>query len=68
MKNRNGLIRGLRFRPREKEDEYAFTITTAPGTRATDTYIIVPQATKVDMRLRILAMGYILIVVKVKEE
>lgn len=46
MKNRNGLIRGLRFRPREKEDEYAFTITTAPGSRATDTYIIVPQATK----------------------
>jgi len=46
MKNRNGLIRGLRFRPREKEDEYAYTITTAPGSRATDTYIIVPQATK----------------------
>lgn len=46
MKNRNGLIRGLRFRPREKEDKYDFTITTAPGTRATDTYIIVPQATK----------------------
>lgn len=46
MKNRNGLIRGLRFRPRDKKDPYAFTITTAPGSRATDTYIIVPQATK----------------------
>lgn len=40
MKNRNGLIRGLRFRPRGKKDEYAWTITTAPGSRATDTFII----------------------------
>ena len=46
MKNRNGLIRGLRFRPREKSDPYAWTITTCPGSRATDTYIIIPQATK----------------------
>ena len=46
MKNRNGLIRGLRFRPRETSDEYAWTITTCPGSRATDTYIIVPQNTK----------------------
>lgn len=42
MKNRNGLIRGLRFRPRGKKDEYARTITTAPGSRATDTFIIEP--------------------------
>jgi DNA (cytosine-5)-methyltransferase 1 len=42
MKNRNGLIRGLRFRPRGKNDEYAWTITTAPGSRATDTFIIEP--------------------------
>ena len=42
MKNRNGLIRGLRFRPRGKKDEYAWTITTAPGSRATDTFIIEP--------------------------
>ena len=42
MKNRNGLIRGLRFRPRGKKDEYAFTITTCPGSRATDTFIIEP--------------------------
>lgn len=42
MKNRNGLIRGLRFRPRGKKDEYAWTITTAPGSRAIDTFIIEP--------------------------
>lgn len=40
MKNRNGLIRGLRFRPRGKKDEYAWTITTAPGSRATDTLLL----------------------------
>ncbi len=42
MKNRNGLIRGLRFRPRDKEDEFAWTITTCPGSRPTDTFIIEP--------------------------
>lgn len=42
MKNRNGLVRGLRFRPRGKSDEYAWTITTCPGSRATDTFIIEP--------------------------
>ena len=42
MKNRNGMIRGLRFRPRGKNDEYAWTITTCPGSRATDTFIIEP--------------------------
>lgn len=46
MVNRKGLIRCLRFRHREKENRYAFTITTCPGSRTTDTYIIVPQATK----------------------
>lgn len=42
MKDRNGLIRGLRFRPRGKKDEYAWTITTCPGSRATDNFIIEP--------------------------
>lgn len=42
MKNRNGLIRGLRFRPKGKDDDYAWTITTHPGSRATDTFIIEP--------------------------
>ncbi len=46
MKNRNGLIRGLRFRPRNKTDEYAWTITTCPGSRATDTFIIEPLGSK----------------------
>lgn len=57
MKNRNGLIRGLRFRPREKDDEYAYTITTAPGSRATDTYIIVPQATKTGFAIAYIGDG-----------
>ena len=42
MKNRNGLIRGLRFRSLYKDKEYARTITANAGTRATDNYIIVP--------------------------
>lgn len=42
MQNRNGLIRGLRFRPRGKDVDYAFTITTCPGNRATDNFIIEP--------------------------
>ena len=42
MKNRNGLIRGLRFRPRGANDDYAWTITTCPGSRATDNFAIVP--------------------------
>lgn len=42
MKDRNGLVRGLRFRPRGKKDEYAWTITTCPGSRATDNFIIEP--------------------------
>lgn len=46
MKNRNGLIRGLRFSPRNKTDEYAWTITTCPGSRATDTFIIEPLDSK----------------------
>ena len=46
MKNRNGLVRGLRFRPREKNGDYTWTITTCLDSRSTDTYIIVPQNTK----------------------
>lgn len=42
MKNRNGLIRGLRFRPHDKKNDYAWTITTCPGSRATDNFIIEP--------------------------
>ena len=42
MTNRNGMIRGLRFRPRGKHEEYAWTITTHAGSRATDNFIIEP--------------------------
>jgi DNA (cytosine-5)-methyltransferase 1 len=39
MTNRNGFIRGERFNPKEIEDNYALTIATRPGTRATDNFI-----------------------------
>ncbi len=42
IKNTNGFIRGLRFRPRAKNDDYAWTITTGPGQRCTDNFIIEP--------------------------
>lgn len=42
MKNRNGLIRGLKFRPLDKRNDYAWTITTCPGSRATDNFIVEP--------------------------
>lgn len=43
IKNTNGFIRGLRFRPRGKNDNYAWTITTGPGQRCTDNFIIEPM-------------------------
>lgn len=47
MKDRHGLIRGLRFKPKYMSSaDYAFTITTHAGYRPTDNYIIIPQATK----------------------
>ena len=42
MKNRNGLIRGLRFRPKGEKDEYAWTLLTSGGSRVEENYIIVP--------------------------
>ncbi len=42
MKNRNGLIRGLRFRPHEFDSKSAWTISTCPGSRATDNFIVYP--------------------------
>ena len=42
MTNRNGLIRGLRFRPKGKDEDYAWTITCHAGSRPTDNYIIEP--------------------------
>ena len=42
MKNRNGLVRGLKWRPRDKDVDFAFTISTSGGGRPTDNFIIVP--------------------------
>lgn len=42
MEDRNGFIRGLKFRPLDKKIDYAWTITTCPGSRATDNFIIEP--------------------------
>ena len=39
MTDRNGFVRGDRFRPLTTDDEVGFTITTSPGNRATDNYI-----------------------------
>ena len=44
--DRNGYVRGKRFNPYDLTKEYAFTITTSAGNRATDNYIKVPEATK----------------------
>lgn len=46
MKNRNGFIRGLRFKPIERTSPVAYTITTCTGNRPTDNFIIVPENTK----------------------
>lgn len=45
-KNRNGFIRGDRFRPHDQDSHYAWTITTRTGSTPTDNFIIVPEATK----------------------
>ncbi len=42
MTDRNGFIRGLRFKPHEKDSKYAWTISASPASRATDNYIIEP--------------------------
>lgn len=42
LENRNGFIRGIRFRPHDNESKIAYTITTHPGGRATDNFIILP--------------------------
>lgn len=44
--NRNGFIRGKRFKPHDLTKDYAYTITTSAGNRATDNYIKIPEATK----------------------
>ena len=46
MTNRNGFIRGKRFKPHSIDSEYAYTISTGSGNRATDNYIKIPENTK----------------------
>lgn len=52
MTNRNGFIRGKRFKVLDKESDLANTITTSPGNRVTDNFIldpkeiVIPEATK----------------------
>ena len=41
--NRNGFIRGDRFKPHDLESEYAYTVTTGAGNRATDNFIKIPE-------------------------
>lgn len=43
--NRNGFVRGDRFKPHDLDSEYAYTITTNDGNRATDNFIIDAQKT-----------------------
>lgn len=45
-KDRNGFIRGEKFKPHDIEDDYAFSITTGAGNKATDNFIKVKEATK----------------------
>jgi len=42
LENRNGFIRGKRFRPHDGESQVAYTITTNPGGRATDNFVMFP--------------------------
>lgn len=46
MKDRNGFVRGERFKPHDIEDDYAFSITTSAGNRSTDNFIKVKEAAK----------------------
>ncbi len=45
-KDRNGFIRGNRFRLHDVDSEYAYTISTCPGSRETDNFILIPEKTK----------------------
>lgn len=45
-KDRNGFVRATRFKPHDKDSNYAWTITTRTGSTPTDNFVIVPEATK----------------------
>jgi DNA (cytosine-5)-methyltransferase 1 len=46
MTNRNGFVRGEQFKPHTIDSEYAYTITTRAGQRASDNFVIIPEKTK----------------------
>lgn len=46
MKDRNGFVRGDRFNPHYTVDNYAYAITTNPGNRPTDNFIVMSEDTK----------------------
>ena len=46
MKNRNGYVRGLRFKPHDINNPYAYAITTRAGGRPTDNFIKIKSNNK----------------------
>ena len=42
LSNRNGFIRGTKFRPHDNKSKVAYTISTCPGGRATDNFVMIP--------------------------
>jgi DNA (cytosine-5)-methyltransferase 1 len=50
MKDRNGFVRGTRFRPHRSNDKYAHTLTTGSGNSPFDNFILVPEATKAGLK------------------
>jgi DNA (cytosine-5)-methyltransferase 1 len=46
MTDRNGFVRGEKFKPHTLDSKYAYTITTNAGSKATDNFIILPEKTK----------------------
>lgn len=50
LKDRNGFVRGQRFKPHRYDDKYAYTLTTGSGNSPTDNFILVPEATKAGLK------------------
>jgi DNA (cytosine-5)-methyltransferase 1 len=46
MDDRNGFVRGEKFKPHDQSSEYAFSVTTKAGSRPTDNFITLPEKTK----------------------
>ena len=50
MKDRNGFVRGQRFKPHRSDAKYAYTLTTGSGNSPFDNFILVPEATKAGLK------------------